>query len=254
MSFVEFENYTIKTPATPEYILNVFKDSHRHACEFDPEVERNIELTFDTTIKNFRLACDLLGWKQLGRAYNEWFNIEFDNAKWKSLLEPASKKILGNLCSEIAKHTYQEKIKPLSIFGKQCCKGGIFLALKYKLAKAGANVDELAPSSELAEYTRLYPHVFLEFSSKVFPNVIPPVKIIPSFWYRLSIVGKLAGCLLALAGFVLGVFYGVLGILIFVFFYILSLCTSKAPPSSMKFGELKTFRDLAAFIANTDAQ
>ena len=259
---MEFTKCIIQTPATPEYILNVFKDEYRHACEY--EETDPVELTFDTTIRDFRGVGDLLEWKQLGKAYNEWFGIEFDNAKWKSLFKPEYKKKLGQLCSEIAKHTYQEKIRPISIFGKQCYKGGIFFVLKSKLAEAGANVEKLAPSSDLAEYTRLYPEVFLNFSAKYFPNVIPPVKISASTGNIILIGSMLAGLLLLAAGAIyskylndnsiLGVIFTILGVLIVLFSYILVWVTSCMPPSSVKFGDLETFRDLVDFITKAESK
>jgi acyl carrier protein len=256
---MEFDNHILKTPAAPEYVLNAFKDLYRHECEVNPEFVDGFELTFESTIKEWRYAYDLdmLTVKELGLALNKVFDIEFSKKKWKSLLEPWSKRTVGQLCSEIAKYTYQEKIRPLNILGKSCQKGGIFLALKSKLAQAGANVNELAPFSELAGYTRRYPQVFVDFSSKLFPNTIPPAKVSISFWNRLFIGSVLVGFLFMVAGYILhkysitvGELFIVVGAFIFCVFYILQLCTLKIPPSSVKFGELKTFRDLVDFIAN----
>src|SRR5580704_15951986 len=60
-------------PATPEYILAVIKDVYRQQCQYDPETEKNALLTFDSTIQEWRDACDLLGWQKLARALNDWF-------------------------------------------------------------------------------------------------------------------------------------------------------------------------------------
>ena len=140
---------TIKSPASAEDILNIFEDNHRHQCQFDPEADSDIHITFDTTIEQWRWACDLVGWEKLGIALNEHFGIDFNLEKWKTLLEPASEKQLKELCVEISKNTQKEIIKPLNILGKTCLKGGIFLTIKSKLAEAGACVEELAPNTSL---------------------------------------------------------------------------------------------------------
>ena len=40
--------------ATPEYILAVLKDHHRQQCQFDSEANKEILLTFDSTIQEFQ--------------------------------------------------------------------------------------------------------------------------------------------------------------------------------------------------------
>jgi hypothetical protein len=47
-------------PATPDYVLAVIRDYHRQQCQFDREAEPDVELTFQTTIAEWRCSCILL--------------------------------------------------------------------------------------------------------------------------------------------------------------------------------------------------
>ncbi len=134
---MEFQYETEKVPATPEYILSVIQDSYRFSCANDPEAEPGMELTFESSVEDWRLACDLLPWKKLGNALNEWFNISLDSAEWYLLLEPESDRKLREVCEAIAKIADREKIRPLKIFGQECTKGGIFLTIRSKLPRPG---------------------------------------------------------------------------------------------------------------------
>ena len=53
-------------PATPEYILRVIQDSYRFGCANDPDAEPGMDLTFESTVADWRMACDLLPCKKLG--------------------------------------------------------------------------------------------------------------------------------------------------------------------------------------------
>ena len=243
---------TIKVPATPDYILSVIQDEYRLICENDWESEPDMNLTFDSTIKDWRIACDLLPWKQLGSALNEWFNVSIDSSKWKSLLEPASKKTLKGVCEEIAKYSDRETIKPIRIFGKECLKGGIFLTIRSKLAEAGADVSSLTPKSLLDEYIADYYETFFKISSRLFPNKFPVIKVIKPL-HNFSTKGLLLG----LAILFLGIFLWPLqicGVVIFVVFFLLAGIAAMKRPQSVKFGELKTFKDMVNCIVDGDTQ
>jgi hypothetical protein len=83
-------------PATPEYILAVLQDMHRQQCQWDPEADSGTELTLETTVAEWRDACDLLGWKPLGRAYNVFWGVSITDAEWRAVLEPAQEKRLAD--------------------------------------------------------------------------------------------------------------------------------------------------------------
>lgn len=49
-----YDRPPIPVPATPEYVLDVIRDAHRQQCEYDPEATPEIELTFDSTVDDWR--------------------------------------------------------------------------------------------------------------------------------------------------------------------------------------------------------
>lgn len=59
---------TIGEPATPDHVLAVLRDEHRQECQFDPEVDPQALLSFESTVAEWREACDLLGWRQFAFA------------------------------------------------------------------------------------------------------------------------------------------------------------------------------------------
>jgi hypothetical protein len=68
-----FDRPPVLVAATPAYVLDVIRDQHRQQCGYDPMADSDAELTFETTIAEWRDACDLLDWRRLGRALDrEW--------------------------------------------------------------------------------------------------------------------------------------------------------------------------------------
>jgi hypothetical protein len=53
---------------TSDEVLAILVDQHRLQSQVDPEAEPDALLTFDSSIADWRSACDLLGWRGLGQA------------------------------------------------------------------------------------------------------------------------------------------------------------------------------------------
>lgn len=115
-----------KVAATSEYVLSVFCDMHRQVGEYDPDIDTSVELSFDTTIEEWRDACDLLDWRSLAKAYNQFWNIECSQEQWKAVLVPENEKRLGDVCQLIARHATRPVIRPVSLLGCTCSKAGPF--------------------------------------------------------------------------------------------------------------------------------
>jgi len=50
---------------TAEEILQIFKEQHRLCSPLDPEADPYAEINNETTIREWRWANDLLGWREL---------------------------------------------------------------------------------------------------------------------------------------------------------------------------------------------
>ena len=235
----------IVEPATPEYVLSVIRDRYRQQCEYDPEAERGIDLRFESTIAEWRRACDLVSWRPLSKALQEWFGVSLPQAEWKQLLEPAKERRLGRLCEAIAHSATRERVVPKKMFGNLCQTASVFLTVRELLGNAGADVSDLRPDSPLAEYARKYPGVFAHDLGKLYPGRLPAVKIsTPSYTILALAVGVLA--LVAFACRIMG--YACAAEIAGVAFLVgclLMFPVSRLKPKSVSFGSLNTFRDLA---------
>jgi hypothetical protein len=231
--------------ATPEYILAVIKDSHRQQCRFDPEAEKDILLTFDSTIADWRNACDLLDWRRLAKSLNDWFRTDFSNEQWKAVLEPARKKRLRGVCELLSMKVKRIEIKP---FGDRCVNAGIFLTIRSFLKHAGAK-EQIKPSTPIAPFSRNYLAEFFDGIAKLEPGALPLVKIHKPF-YNYSIWAFLLGLVICIVGGFLNPFVVIFGVCFAALAYAAIYVAAKLHPARVEFGSIQTFRDLTLIIAN----
>lgn len=170
--------YTQQIPCTPEYVLEVIRDSYRHQVQYDPEAESGVELTFDSTVAEWRNACDLLGCKPLGRALGIEWGFNATDEAWRLVLEPPKQRRLIDVCTFVASHAVRPVARPSKLLGPACQTGGTFFAIREALQTAGAKVEGLRPCSPLQPLLSKYPGVFLGPVSRLAPNRLPPVKLV----------------------------------------------------------------------------
>jgi hypothetical protein len=241
---------TIDDPATPEYVLAVIRDEHRQQCQHDPEADPAAVLTFDTTVGEWRDACDLLAWRELGRGYNQLWGIVCSNAEWHAVLEPADQRRLRDVCRLVAGRAVRPRIRPSRLLGSTCATAGAFLTIRSLLHGAGAPAGEISPSTPLAPYTRRFAEVFLGSVSRLAPGVLPPVRIRTPVY---DVADRVL--LVSLVCLVVGGCGGAhlltgLGAVLFASGYALNWYAARCLlPASVEFGELRTFRDLAIVLA-----
>lgn len=245
----------LRQSATAEYVLAVIRDHHRQQIETDPEADPGASLTLQTTVTEWRDACDLQPWKLLAVALNEIWEMDRPIAEWRGVLTPPTKRTLADVCAFISRHSHRPVFEPVRLFGHTCAKAEAFLAIRSMLQAAGADVESIAPSTPLAAYTRQHAWKFVLVISRIAPGVLPSMRMNHPLYDRL-VAAMLCGLLLLLIGVavfwlhVVGAFLAVVGGAIFV----VASAThwSLIPgllPESVTFGELRTFRDLAALVA-----
>jgi len=137
---------------TAEEILEIFKEQHRLCSPLDPEADPWAEISSAMTIREWRWANDLLGWKELSEFLNQEFRIEITETTWNAALEPAKTRKLIEVCELISKHATKEYFKERKLFGQACLKASVFLTIKRNLEKKGVDVSDLRPSSSFNEY------------------------------------------------------------------------------------------------------
>lgn len=236
-------------PLTPEIVLAILRDSYVQQCQYDPEAESDMELTFESTIEDWRYACDLVAWKPLGRAMNKWFQVDYSDDQWHKVLEPADTKRLFGVCELISVKATRQAVVPLNIFGNRCLEAGAFVALRAALANSGIPVESLRPSTRLHPWVLKHWGGFSVAVGKVAPGVLPPVEIEKtliqrfSFWlFGLGLVASFVGLFVEheLASLVAG---GAL-----VSGLVLMLFVSRLSPKRVSFGKLETVGDVCRLI------
>jgi hypothetical protein len=104
---------------TPDEVLAILVDQHRLQSQVDPEAEQDAVLTFDSSIADWRFACDLVGWRGLARALNEEWGMSLSLREWREILEPHDKRTLRILCETISRkpviETLPHRTRPLQV-------------------------------------------------------------------------------------------------------------------------------------------
>lgn len=224
-------------------------DVHRQSCEFDPDTERSLVLTFHTTIAEWGVAR-YQGWKSLGRKLNTTWSIDLSDKQWESALHPMRKRTLKDVCELIAAHAVREVIRPLPMLGKPCATAGAFLTLCRLLSEAGAACGNISPSTPLSPFFRQHTSVFLDRVSRLAPGALPPVKIRGAFFHAVGC----ASLAIVLLGVVAGMAFDWSACVAVsagaAIFFVITMCIAgHAGPASVQFGNLRTFRDLACALA-----
>lgn len=151
-----FMEKTFKQIMTPTDVLNIFIEQHRLCSPLDPEADPYAELSFTSTIDEWRDANDLLAWRPLSEFLNKEFQIKATEDKWKSVLTPSSTKTLKDVCELISKHSSKQDIRPLKLLGQECLSSAVFRTLIKYLSQRQVDVSEIKPSTSLTPYLEKY--------------------------------------------------------------------------------------------------
>lgn len=175
---------------TAAEILDIFKEQHRLCSPLDPEADPGIEISSEMTIREWRWANNLLGWKELSMFLNQEFRIDIPEKTWYDTLEPAKKSRLMEVCELISTHATKEYFKERKLFGQPCLKASVFLTIKRNLEKKGVHVSDLRPSSSFNEYLDKYFSPIIEEITLTGTRPIDKIEIIrrkKGFWNTINI-------------------------------------------------------------------
>lgn len=239
-------------PATPEYVLEVLRELHRVMGIWgDPSVR----LSMETSVKEWRIDCDLEGWKLLGRGMNEFWEIDCPDAAWREVLEPAKEKTLRGVCELIAKNAKRPQIHPATYFGRECAPAEAFLTILAMLRRAGIDVKNVAPSTPLDYYAWRHLKEIAQVVWRLAPGSLPALQVKDRIRDK-TVCAFLLAWPMMFAGFCGGlpllIIVGVSMALIAMAALYLWLPYHK--PEHIAFGELRTFRDLAMAVATHSSQ
>jgi hypothetical protein len=240
------------TTLSPDDILAVLQDEHRHQCSYDPGADPDAILTLESSIEDWRIACDLVEWKALAAALNTQWNLTLPLSEWTALLTPPKKRKLRGVCEVLSRSNRPKEVISPSILGRPCQTAGVFFAVRELLERDGADVSDLSPSSLLSKYAIEHSRVFEQDISQLAPGALPTIRIQNPDYERATGFTMLAMlCLFcsALASFWISLLW--IPFLVAVLFSVawVNHVAQNSRPTSVTFGELKTMRDLCRTLA-----
>jgi hypothetical protein len=161
---------------TPDEVLAILVDQHRLQSQVDPEAEPDALLTFDSSIADWRSACDLLGWRGLGQALNEEWGLSLSMTAWRDLLEPAGQRSLRILCEAISCQAQIESLPDKGFLGCRSSEGRALRALRDVLLRLGVPRHEIQATTPVAPFLSRYGWRLLSPCLRFAPGALPSIK------------------------------------------------------------------------------
>jgi len=155
---------------SPEEILQILNDSYHCQMAFDPEVYPGADLTFATTISEWRELCDLLKYKTLAKVEHEIFNLTTPLSELEAILFTDT--TLLEFCRYISEHAVKQKVSPIIHMGQSCMKAAIFKTLIANLQACGIDTRQIKPSSKMEPLFMKHGGAFITEVSKLAPGAL----------------------------------------------------------------------------------
>ncbi len=175
---------TTFTKYHPTEILQIIRANYKQQQQYDGIALKDQELSFDSTIADWRDTCDLVDTSELWKYLNFYFRLNIEYAIWLTQLEPEDEKTLCELCNFIAAHADKNIIVPLNLFGNKCESAAIFKTFTSKLKDRGIDVSHIRPSSKLEPLIQRYRSIIIEEINLIDPNVLPPIDYKTNWVYK----------------------------------------------------------------------
>jgi hypothetical protein len=250
--------------ATPEYVLEVFRDWHRHAAtrgEADPDDPP----TFDTRWGRFRdeVIGDVALWFEVARFLNAVWGVSIPMREWNRLLLWRWGTTVGDVCELIARHARRPVVRPWRYLAGECVPAGWFLTARSLLARAGADPSAVTPSAPVGPFLHRHGGCLAPLALAA-PGRLPPTRRSYRPWRvrvpALLVLGPV-GLLAAVLGPILLILGATTGNLTLAAVSAgltaagaggLWWTTRLTAPTGTEFVGLSTFRDLAYALAGQE--
>ncbi len=133
-------------------ILKMLISQYHFQTEFDPVVIKGMEPNYESTIFEWREACDLISPAELAKVYRETFKIKQPISELESILIDEDKNTLSEFCDYISQYAERQNIEPIKLLGQNCQTASIFRTLKQNLSEKGADTTDLRPSTKINDF------------------------------------------------------------------------------------------------------
>jgi hypothetical protein len=228
---------------TPEEVLAIFQANYLQQQQFDPEVELGENLNFSTTIAEWRSICDLQEPFKLSDYFNYFFELDFLQDKWLSILLPEKLKTIGDVCDFISENATKPLIKPVKLLGSDCQTAAIFKHLMDRFALNGIDTKAIKPSSPLEPFAKANLGILIVEANKMNPSALPPVEYKGTVFYRIGTSLFVIAFLTLIASIWVSNLIWII-VLLFSSGTLLCWIGSRFKPARTSFKGIDTFRDL----------
>lgn len=242
----------VPTKLTPEEVFTLWQDQYRHWVQLDCEVDWDFEPKLNSTVAEWRDACDLGTTRRLAENLNFVWQTEIPSSQWQAVLEPAKQRTLGEVCTFLADRITSEVVKPPALLGAPCPPAGVFFAVREILARAGADITGLHPSTRLEAYTGPYLRSFIGPISQLAPGALPVTKHanrVAALWGKAFLSSLLVFAKALFTAAWTPLLWILPGLAALISFLAMIWASESSKWRSFTFGELETFRDLCVTLA-----
>jgi hypothetical protein len=153
-------------------ILQMLISQYQFAIEFDPVVNKGMDFNYESSIFDWRDACDLIEPKKLAKVYHQSFKLNRPISELENILTDENNRTVSDFCEYIAKHAERQKIEPISLLGQNCQTASIFRTLKQNLSNNGADTRDIKPSSEINLFFMKYGGLLVDEVNKIAPGTM----------------------------------------------------------------------------------
>ncbi len=157
---------------SPNEILQILIDFYNFQAAFDPEVDSGQILTFNTTISDWRMICDLIEPIKLAKCHHDFFKIKTPLADLEQLLLDEDSKTIGDFCNYVAEYSDKTEIKPVISLGQKCLTASIYKSLISELNNRGIDTKDIRPSSKFVPLFDKHTDAFMEEVNKLAPGAL----------------------------------------------------------------------------------
>jgi hypothetical protein len=262
---MESDSRLVYEPATSEYVMQVMRSLFGPTRYLEKTAPRGwLELT--TTIDDWEFGWGL-GDQDLWQPHymeflSEWWSIGILPAEWRPLVKQSHERTVGDVCDLIARYALRPVIPPTTYFGSECGTADAFLAIRSFLALQGADVSAVSPSTPVAPYTRQFWKVMDRWLRRLAPDGIPRPEVVESWRERAIRMSIWIGVALlpmsvipmwvcremnSVSGFMIA-----LGLIMSIGVGTVAVLLPEPWPDRVTYPSLRTFRDLAEQIAESD--
>ena len=236
---------TDTAPATAEYVFDLFRD---------PAADSPRPAFADVADEPADRHCWPRG-SDLGWALDEILRLYIPDDELSRALDPLNRRTVREVCEFVAARLTRPVIRPWKHVAGDCLPAGAFLTVRSMFVAAGADPDDITPSTPLAPYLWLYRDLVPDLT-RLAPDRVPPLtegfSLAGVLCVVLAPVPLFLVMLLSKWGIELPVWVllaTIFGALPFtVSGIVLQLRAERRPP----LGGLETFRDLAYCLAGQE--